>query len=74
MGVYSPKSLRAAKKGCKLVSDRELQQIRNITKRVYKPETWSYQEEIPIVPEFKDGGKVNIIPDGALHANLNHME
>ena len=26
------------------------------------------------VPEFKDGGKLNVIPDGALHARLNHME
>ena len=71
MGIYSPKNLRAARRGCKLVSDKELQRIRNITKRVYKAEAWSYEEEIP---EFKEGGKINIIPDGALHANLNHME
>lgn len=27
-----------------------------------------------ILPEFKEGGKVNVIPEGALHARLHHME
>lgn len=26
------------------------------------------------IPEYKDGGKLNVIPDGALHARLNHMQ
>lgn len=26
------------------------------------------------VPEFKSGGKVNVIPDGALHKNKHHLE
>lgn len=26
------------------------------------------------IPEFKNGGSVNVIPDGALHARLHHME
>ena len=26
------------------------------------------------IPEYKDGGKFNVIPDGALHARLNHMQ
>lgn len=26
------------------------------------------------VPEFKDGGKMNVIPEGSLHARLHHME
>ena len=26
------------------------------------------------IPEFKDGGKINVIPDGALHARLNHID
>lgn len=76
MGTYSPKNLRAAKHGAKLVSDKQLQQIRNIAKRAYKPEAWTVEiEEVSIdIPEFKDGGKMNIIPTGALHANLNHMD
>lgn len=27
-----------------------------------------------ILPEFREGGKVNVIPEGALHARLHHME
>lgn len=27
-----------------------------------------------ILPEFKEGGKVNVIPEGALHARLHHMD
>lgn len=27
-----------------------------------------------ILPEFKEGGKVNVIPEGALHARLHHMK
>jgi hypothetical protein len=27
-----------------------------------------------ILPEFRAGGKFNVIPEGALHARLNHME
>lgn len=30
-----------------------------------------FQEE---VPEFKEGGKMNVIPEGSLHARLHHME
>lgn len=27
-----------------------------------------------IIPQFKEGGTVNVIPDGALHARLHHMD
>lgn len=27
-----------------------------------------------ILPEFREGGKVNVIPEGALHARLHHMD
>ena len=33
--------------------------------------SFDFDEEIPI---FGDGGKVNVIPDGALHAHKNHLE
>ena len=26
------------------------------------------------IQEFKDGGKMNVIPEGSLHARLHHME
>lgn len=30
--------------------------------------------EVDQLPEFKEGGSFNVIPNGALHANLHHME
>lgn len=30
--------------------------------------------DLPDVDEFKEGGSINVIPDGALHARLHHME
>lgn len=37
----------------------------------YNEETNEY---LPILIEFKEGGSFNVIPDGALHARLHHME
>lgn len=40
-----------------------------------KPKTYlldPIQEED--IPEFKQGGKMNVIPEGSLHARLHHME
>ena len=39
--------------------------------QVINPIPPNYEEEII---EFKQGGSFNIIPDGALHANLHHMD
>ena len=33
-----------------------------------------YYKEFFDVPEFKEGGKMNVIPEGSLHARLHHME
>jgi hypothetical protein len=30
--------------------------------------------EFEEVQEFKEGGKMNVIPEGSLHARLHHME
>lgn len=32
------------------------------------------KEEVEEVESFKEGGKVNVIPDGALHAHKHHLE
>lgn len=37
----------------------------------YNEETNEY---LPILIEFKEGGSFNVIPEGALHARLHHME
>lgn len=33
-----------------------------------------YYKEFFDTPEFKEGGKMNVIPEGSLHARLHHME
>ena len=45
--------------------------IPEYVKQVINPISPNYEEEII---EFKQGGSFNIIPDGALHANLHHMD
>jgi len=39
-----------------------------------KPKVLDTLKEWEEVPEFKEGGKMNIIPEGSLHARLHHME
>ena len=45
--------------------------IPEYAEQVINPIPPNYEEEII---EFKQGGSFNIIPDGALHANLHHMD
>lgn len=40
----------------------------------YKTLGGSIPENEEIIEEFKEGGKVNVIPDGALHKNKHHLE
>jgi len=39
-----------------------------------KPKVVDTLSEFEEVPEFKEGGKMNVIPEGSLHARLHHME
>lgn len=39
-----------------------------------KPKVLDTLKEWEEVPEFKEGGKMNVIPEGSLHARLHHME
>ena len=39
-----------------------------------KPKVVDTLKEYEEVPEFKTGGKMNVIPEGSLHARLHHME
>lgn len=45
--------------------------INSVIKEIYFP---SIIKEISFKQYFKDGGKFNVIPDGALHARLHHMD
>lgn len=38
------------------------------------PKVVATLKEFEEIPEFKEGGKMNVIPEGALHARLHHME
>lgn len=61
-----PRVLRA-EDGIKL----KLKQARRILKNAYVEELPEIAE---VVEEFKEGGKVNVIPEGSLHKNRHHME
>lgn len=60
-----------AKYGIKLDLEKlaKVKQILSTPKVVTTLTEW--EEEIP---EFKEGGKMNVIPEGSLHARLHHME
>lgn len=74
-----------AKFGMKLPSKEDITKVRQILakggtigkdkkeKDLYISIEAEFPEEIE-VPEFKDGGQLNVIPEGALHARKNNME
>lgn len=41
---------------------------------VFDPSKNRYYYKLKKLPFFKEGGKMNVIPDGALHARLHHMD
>lgn len=63
MGGYQQNTVRAGKSGLKM--DREF------AKKVIK---LSKGKKKATIAEFKNGGTVNVIPDGALHKNKHHLE
>lgn len=73
-GGYRQNTVRAGKSGLKMDKD--------FAKRVVKlsegkkSKVQKIQEEIRMeeVAGFKNGGAVNVIPDGALHAHKHHLE
>lgn len=73
-GGYQQNTVRAGKSGLKMNKD--------FAKRVVKlsegkkSKVQKIQEEIRMeeVAGFKNGGAVNVIPDGALHAHKHHLE
>ncbi len=86
-GNYNQASVRVGRRGLSLktimLAKRAISKSRFQKKRKLQdiseeyPEPLDTVEEITldsILPEFREGGKVNIIPEGALHARLHHME
>lgn len=63
MGGYQQNGVRAGKSGLKM--------DRDFAKKVVKLSKGKKEDKIP---GFKNGGAVNVIPDGALHKNKHHLE
>ena len=57
----------SAKRGAKI----NPAQLRNLVKKANVKKKEPEQED---VNKFADGGQLNVIPDGALHKNLNHLD
>lgn len=74
-GGYDQNSVRVAKKGAKLepvISEEDVEFIIS-----EESVDFIIQEKVPEfeeIIEFKKGGSFNLIPEGALHARLHHMD
>lgn len=45
-----------------------------LTEEFFNPTDWQPTISINSIEKFQNGGSVNVIPEGALHARLHHME
>lgn len=59
--------MSVGRNGMKIFSKEYLKRAKNISQFTLKPKEQNTQI-------FKNGGKVNVIPEGALHARLNHLD
>ena len=73
-GGYQQSAVRAGKSGLKM--DREFAKRIIKLSNGKKSKAKKIQEEVRMeeVAGFKNGGAVNVIPDGALHAHKHHLE
>lgn len=58
-GGYQQGAIKVGKSGLKVISHSQIDRARALLKKSQK---------------FQNGGKMNVIPDGALHSRLNHMD
>lgn len=61
----------------KLQDKKEISSHKNggvLTEEFFNPIDWQPTISINSVEKFQNGGSVNVIPEGALHARLHHME
>lgn len=73
-GGYQQNTVRAGKSGLKM--DRDFAKRVVKLSKGQKEKRKKIQEEVRMeeVAGFKNGGAVNVIPDGALHAHKHHLE
>ena len=65
-----PGNIRSGRKGLKF----DYSKLQKVHELLNKPKIYSLKPLEEEVQEFKDGGKMNVIPEGSLHARLHHME
>ena len=61
----------------KLQDKKEISSHKNggvLTEEFFNPIDWQPTISINSIEKFQNGGSVNVIPEGALHARLHHME
>lgn len=63
------RNMAVGKQGMKIL-DKESQWAREVLNKAKKHK----EEPVEQLPKFEEGGKVNVIPDGALHAHKHHLE
>lgn len=63
------RNMAVGRNGMKIL-DKESQWAREVLSKAKKPK----EEPVEQPPKFEEGGKVNVIPDGALHAHKHHLE
>ena len=69
-GGYKQRGSYVGRNGLKLPSAEDMEKARATVARIRQKKL----SESKPVEEFKDGGKMNVIPEGALHAHKHHMD
>lgn len=63
LGGYQQGAIKVGKSGLKVISVNQIDRARALLAQNGAKK-----------PKYQNGGKMNVIPDGALHARLNHMD
>ena len=63
LGGYQQGAIKFGKSGLKVISDSQIDRAKALLAQNGAKK-----------PKYQDGGKMNVIPEGALHARLNHMD
>lgn len=69
-GGYQQRGSYIGRNGLKLPSVEDMEKARATVARIRQQK----KEASKTIEEFKEGGKMNVIPEGALHAHKHHMD
>lgn len=73
-GGYQQNTVRAGKSGLKMDKDFAKRVVKLSKGKKSKAQKIQEEARMEEVAGFKNGGTVNVIPDGALHAHKHHLE